>query len=184
MCYHKDERQPDVVRAGSPKVGGGRLRGEPEAVVTLEYVLEVDGEVVDASPGGEVLAVLWGRDHALPDGLVDTLVGSGAGPFEVSVPPEGAYGRHDPEKVATFGREDFPSGLEPEVGQEFYARDGTGAPVSARIVAVEGDRVTVDTNPEHAGKTIECRGVVHAVRGATPEEAEHGHAHGEGGVEH
>lgn len=64
-------------------------------------------------------------------------------------------------------------------------REGRDArPVAVRVVAVEGDQVTVDTNPEYAGKTLVYRGGIHAVREATPEEVDHGHAHGAGGVEH
>lgn len=153
-------------------------------VVSLEYVLRVDGREIDSSPEGEPVAILHGHAHVLPPGLQDALVGHFPGPFRVVVPPERAAGAHDPEKVTTVRRDDFPSDAALEVDEEFYARGKDGAVVTARITAVEGDRVTVDTNPGLAGMTLEYEGVIHHVREAAPEELDHGHAHGEGGVHH
>ena len=53
-----------------------------------------------------------------------------------------------------------------------------------RVTAVNGDLVTLDANPKWAGKTLEYSITIHAVREAEPEELEHGHVHGEGGVRH
>lgn len=156
----------------------------PDAVVRLEYVLRVDGRDIDSSPEGEPVAVLYGHGCMLPPGLEDALVGRASGPFRVLVPPELAAGPYDPEKVTTVGRDDFPPDAVLEVDEEFYARDENGAAVTARITAVEGDMITVDTNPKLAGKTLEYEGVIHNVREATPEEIDHGHVHGEGGVHH
>lgn len=156
----------------------------PGTVVTFEYALRVDERVEDSTPEGESVAILYGHASVLPPGLESALLGRTSGPFRIGVPPERAAGVYDPGKVVTVGRGDFPTGVALEVGEEFHARDGDSAPVSARITAIEGDRVTVDTNPEYAGKVLEYEGVIHSVRGATPEEIEHGHVHGEGGVAH
>jgi len=160
------------------------LEVRKDTVVTFEYELRVDGEVVDASPEGEPVTVLVGHAPWLPQGLEGVLVGHVPGPFRVVLPPERGAGVHDPEKVAVVGREEFPEGSALEEGEEFYAQDAGGRPVAVRIVAVEGEEVTVDANPEYAGKTLEYEGVIHAVREATAEEVDHGHVHGEGGVEH
>lgn len=156
----------------------------PKTVVLFEYVLRVDGEDVGSSPEVEPVAILHGYDRWLPPGLEDTLLGRAPGPFRVSLPPESAAGRHDPEKVVTAYKHDFPADAALVVDEEFHARDENGAAVTARIIAIKGDRVTVDTNPRLAGKTLEYEGVIHDVREATPEEIDHGHAHGEGGVQH
>lgn len=153
-------------------------------VVTFEYELRVDREIMDASPEGEPVTVLVGHAPWLPPGLEEALVGLPPGPFRFTLPPERAAGAHDSGKVAVVGHGEFPPGASVEVGEEFHARDESGKPVAVRVVAVEGDRVTVDANPELAGKELSCRGEIHAVRQATPEEIVHGHVHGEGGVEH
>lgn len=154
----------------------------PETVVSFEYVLRVDGRVVDASPRGDPVTILYGHSPALPSGLEGILVGLAPGPFQVVVPPELAAGPHDPEKVMTVDRGEFPTGAVMEVGEEFYAQDENGTPITAQIVAIEGGRVTVDTNPEFAGKTLEYTGVIHGIREAAPEEIKHGHAHGDDGI--
>lgn len=155
-----------------------------DTVVTFEYELRVDGEVVDASPEDGPVTVLVGCAPWLPPGLEGALIGRNAGPFESVVPPERGAGEHDPERVSVVGREEFPPDASIEVGEEFHAQDGNGDPVAVRVVAAEGGRVTVDANPELAGKILSYRGVIHAIREATPEEIEHGHVHGAGGVEH
>ena len=153
-------------------------------VVTFEYELRVDGEVVDASPEGEPVTVLVRHAYWLPPGLEKALVGRGPGPFEVIVPPDRGAGEHDPGKVSVVRREEFPGGASIEAGEEFHARDEGRRPVAVRVVAVEGDEVTVDANPELAGKELAYWGEIHAVREATAEEVDHGHVHGAGGVEH
>ncbi len=155
----------------------------PDTVVRLEYVLRVDGDVVDATPEGETVSVLYGHATTLPTGLEGVLLGREPGPFREVVPPELGAGRHDPAKVMAVGREELPAGSV-EVGEQFYAQDEKGSPVTARVVGVEGERVILDTNPEFAGKALEYTGVIHDIREATPGEISHGHVHGEGGVQH
>lgn len=153
-------------------------------VVTFEYELRVDKKRVAASPEGGSIAVLVGHAHWLPPGLEEMLVGRGPGPFEVIVPPECGVGEHAREKVNVVGRGEFPADASLEVGEEFHAWDESGKLVAVRVVTVEADRVTVDANPELAGKELVYWGEIRAVREARPEETEHGHVHGAGGVEH
>lgn len=157
---------------------------QTNTVVSFEYELRLDGRVVEASHEREPVTVLIGHASWLPPGLEEALVGLSPGSFRVSVPPERAAGVRDPGRVAVVGREEFPDESSVEEGEEFYAQDEGGRPVAFRVVAVQGDRVTVDPNPELAGKTLEYEGVIHGVRRATAEEVDHGHVHGEGGVEH
>lgn len=159
-----------------------RVRGA--TVVRFEYELRVDGGTVDGTHEGEPVAVLWGHARELPAGLEWSLGGRAQGPFGVSVPSERAHGPHEPEKIYQASRRDFPPGVTVEVGEELYVEDESGAPVGARIVAVDGHQVTVDANPRLAGKTLVYSGVIHSIREATPGEIRHGHAHGEGRVDH
>lgn len=160
------------------------LEVRKDTVVIFGYDLRVDGEVVDASLEGEPVTVLVGHASWLPTGLEEALVGLSPGPFRSSVPPERGAGTHDPGKVAVVGREEFLTDAFIAVGEEFHAQNEGGRPAAVRVVGVEGDLVTVDANPEYAGKTLKYEGEIHAVREATPEEIDHGHVHGTGGVEH
>lgn len=152
-------------------------------VVTLEYALEVDGEEVEATHG-EPVSFLYGHGHHLPRGLEAAIHGLPAGPFRKILSPEEGYGPYHPERVGTADRGDFPSDATLEPGSEFYTWGSDGTPLAFRVTSIDGDRVTVDANPPLAGKTLEYRGVIHRVREATPEELDHGHAHGEGGCHH
>lgn len=157
---------------------------EKSTVVKLEYTLAVDGEIVDETLADEPLAILWGHAHELPPGLEKALEGNSQGEFVVSVPPERGVGLHRPEKVSHVSRADFPVTSTLEVGKEFLTKDEEGRPVGTRVTAIEEDQVTVDTNPRLAGKTLVYSGLIHEIRQATAKEMEHGHAHGEGGVQH
>ncbi len=160
------------------------MKVRPGCVVTFEYVLRVDGCVEDSTPPGEPIAILHGHGYSLPPGLEDALVGLSTGYLRAVVPLERAAGPFDPEKVTTVNRADFPLGAVLEVGEQFYLQDDGGRAVAVRVIAVEGDRVTVDANAPFAGKTLEYEGWIHGVREATAEEMDHGHVHGEGGTEH
>lgn len=160
------------------------MKVRPDTVVSIEYVLHVEGEVVDSSPEGERIFFLHGKGHVLPPGLEGALAGKEAGSFHMTLPPGEAVGDYDPGKVFAAKRRDFPDDAEVEVGKEFYFEDDGGVPVAAKIVSVDGDGITLDANPELAGKTLEYEVVIHGVREATAEEVGHGHVHGEGGVEH
>lgn len=152
--------------------------------MVFEWELRVEGEVIERSPEGYPVAVLYGHAHGLPPGLEGVLAGRRAGAFRVELPPEEGAGVHDPEKVVVADRDEFPEGAEVREGESFHAGTEDGRPVSYRVVAVEGDWITLDANPEFAGKALLYGGVIHAVREALREEMEHGHAHGEGGVAH
>ena len=52
------------------------------------------------------------------------------------------------------------------------------------VIAVEEDGITLDGNHPLAGQTLTFAVEVMAVRSATDEELQHGHAHGEGGHHH
>ncbi len=159
------------------------MKVAPNTVVSIEYVLRVEGEgIVDSTPEGEKVLLLYGEGHVLPPGLEDSLAGRETGSFRIAL-ADGA-GAYDPKKVFAAKREDFPDDAKVKVGDEFYFEDDNGEPVTARIIFADGDDVTLDANLELAGKTLEYEGIIHDVREATEEEIKHGHVHGEGGVEH
>lgn len=160
------------------------MKVAPDTVVSIEYILRVEGEAVDSTPEGERIFFLHGKGHVLPPGLENALEGRKAGEFRITLAPGDAVGEYDGERVFAAKRGDFPDDATVEIGEEFYFEDDEGKPVAARIIAVDGENITLDANPELAGKTLEYEGVVHEIRAATDEEVEHGHVHGEGGVEH
>lgn len=142
-------------------------------VVTIRYTLHVENELIDQ---GE-LDYLHGYRNIVT-GLEEALEGKAAGDrVVVSVPPEKGYGLYDPEGVQVVDRAAFPKDAELVEGAMFYAEDAQGNPMPFTVLNVDGQDVTIDFNHALAGKTLDFDVTLTAIRPATPEELEHGHAH-------
>ena len=146
-----------------------------DKVVEIDYVLKVDGEVVDASEGGEPLTYLHGHNNIIP-GLERALEGKRQGDsLHVTVQPEDGYGVRDEDAIEDLERSDFEDDI--EVGATYYAQAEDGSVLPFTVLAVEGETVQVDFNAPLAGKVLDFDVTVRAVRDASAEELEHGHAH-------
>lgn len=168
-----------ITAAGRPN------KPDKHLVIKFEYSLTIEEKAVDHTHEGDPITILTGFAKQLPPGLEALLKGRLAGEsFTASLPPNEGYGEYDLKKNQTVPRSSFPTNTILEPGSSFYAQDAAGGPVTARVIEIHGESVTVDFNHPHAGKTLEYRIRVHAVREAEPGEIEHGHVHGEGGVTH
>ncbi|WP_291424900.1 peptidylprolyl isomerase [Deinococcus sp.] len=146
-----------------------------DKVVDLDYKLTVSGELIDQSEPGEPLTYLHGHSNIIP-GLERALEGKAVGDsLQVTVQPEDGYGPRDEEAIEDLSREDFDDDI--EVGATYYAQSEDGSVIPFTVLAVGGDQVKVDFNPPLAGQTLHFDVKVLAVRDATAEELEHGHAH-------
>lgn len=154
------------------------------AVVTLEYTLTApDGEVLDTSKGGDPLAYVHGTDALIP-GLEAELEGMKAGDrFDVHVDPAEGYGERDERLVHEVEKTQLPPDIELELGLQLQAK-GPDGDLIVTVVALEGERVTLDGNHPLAGMRLHFVGEVKAVRAASQEELAHGHVHGAGGHHH
>ncbi len=154
------------------------------SVVAIDYRLHLgDGDVIDASSPGEPLSYLHGGGQIVP-GLERALEGMEAGEAKhVVVSPEEGYGPHDPRGVQELPKTNFPEDVKPEPGMEFTAHGPKGEEVPFQVKEVRPDVVVVDLNHPLAGRTLHFDVTVREVRAATPEELEHGHAHGPEGRE-
>jgi FKBP-type peptidyl-prolyl cis-trans isomerase SlyD len=152
-----------------------------DRVVTLHYELtDPEGEVLDSSKDREPLTYLHGHGNLIP-GLESRLEGWSAPRSEtVKVPAQEGYGEHDPEKKIQAKRNQFPADAKIEPGVQFQA-NGPQGPMVVRIVEVEGDQITLDANHPLAGVDLSFEVEVLEVRDATPDELDHGHAHGRDG---
>jgi FKBP-type peptidyl-prolyl cis-trans isomerase SlyD len=148
-----------------------------DTVVTLEYTLTVEGEVIDTSKGSEPIQFIQGQQQIIP-GLEKQLYGMSVGDTkEVVVSAEDAYGELDPENYAMIPRDQFPPEIPVQPGIQLELTDEKGERVGARISEVEGDNVRLDFNHPLAGKALHFDVEVVDVRQATEEEIEHGHVH-------
>jgi len=149
-------------------------------VVAIDYRLkDAYGEELDASEEGEPMEYLHGVGGIIP-GLEKAMEGRAVGEsFQVIVPPEEAYGMHNPKMVQKVSRSDFGDETEIELGMRFRVQTNLG-PRIVTIVDIEGEEVTLDGNHELAGETLHFDVTVRNVRQPTAEELEHGHVHGPG----
>ncbi len=152
------------------------------AVVSIDYTLKDDGgNILDTSDGGEPLAYIQGIGNLIA-GLETALEGRASGDvFNVSIPPEQAYGLHEEALILTRPRSTFNNSAQLVVGTRFMAETDDGRRLFT-VTGIAGDQVTVNGNHPLAGKTLHFDVTVRAVRAATEEELNHGHAHtGHGG---
>lgn len=153
------------------------MKIEDGQVVSMEYTLLVDGEVVDTSTGREPLEFIQGTGNIIP-GLERELYGMVIGDNKkVSVDPSDAYGELDPDAYADVPRAEFPDEIPLEKGVEIQVRDQSNNPMFARIDAFTDEIVKLDFNHPLAGKTLNFDVTIVGLRGASPEELDHGHAH-------
>jgi len=149
-----------------------------DVVVTMDYTLIVNGEVIDSSDGNDPLEFLQGHQNIVP-GLERELYGLKIGDSKkVTVAPAEGYGEVDLDAFLDISRSEFPDDIPLEIGVELDLRDDDGEVMSATISQVEGDNVQLDLNHPLAGETLEFDVKIVGLRQPTEEELEHGHVHG------
>jgi len=163
---------------------------QPNAYVTLDYVLKDDGgDVLDESQGedGEPIEYVHGYGMLVP-GLEAALAGMKMGESkDIVVAAEEGFGERDEELMLEIDRDEFPDPKVVKEGDEFVAESPDGDEVVMRVVEVKDDSVIVDANHPLAGVTLHYSVKVRTIRAATPEEIEeaaaelddaHEHVHG------
>ena len=154
-----------------------------DSVVNFNYTLtNAAGDVLDKSQG-EPLVYLHGAHNIVP-GLENAMLGKQIGDkFVVTVEPEEAYGEYQAEMVQEVPRNMFQGVDDIQTGMQFQAQTDDGVQV-VTVKDVTPELVIVDANHPLAGQALTFDVEVVAIRAATAEELEHGHAHGIGGHHH
>lgn len=148
-----------------------------DVVVSIDYTLTVDGEVVDSTEGDEPLQFLQGHQNIIP-GLERELVGMKVGDSKkVHVNPTEAYGEVDPENIIEVPRTEFPAEIPLEAGTELEVKNADGEVLSATIAEVGTNTIKLDFNHPLAGKALTFDVTIVELRSATEEELAHGHVH-------
>jgi FKBP-type peptidyl-prolyl cis-trans isomerase SlyD len=147
-------------------------------VVTVDYVLTDDaGRVLDTNRGHGPLLYLHGVGGIVP-GLERALEGHTTGDrVKVKVEPHEAYGARDESQIHSLPRSTFQGIDDLAPGMQFQGSDGQHTRL-VTILEVDRETVKVDANHPLAGKNLHFDVNILEVRDATPEEIEHGHAHG------
>jgi FKBP-type peptidyl-prolyl cis-trans isomerase SlyD len=148
-----------------------------DLVVTLDYVLTVDGRTIDSSKETGPIRFLQGSGEIIP-GLERQLDGLTLGVSHiVTVFAEEGYGEFEEERLVDVPREEFSESIPLELGVQLKMKDQDGNPLFARIYEIAEDFVKLDFNHPLAGKELQFDVTVVELRAATSEELEHGHTH-------
>lgn len=138
----------------SPTLYAGAAADQAPAIadgskVTVEYTLALpDKTVLESNVGKEPISYTQGKQEIIP-GLERALAGLKAGDKKhVTVPAEDAYGPYDEKKKVTVTKEQVPP--EAQVGTRLRSQNG----MEAKVVAIDGNSVVVDTNHPLAGKAL------------------------------
>lgn len=162
---------------------GLKMKIEKNSVVHFHYsVAEPGMPELESSHGRDAMAILVGHGNIIP-GLEDAMMGREAGEkFSITVNPDQAYGELREGLNQRIPRKLF-KGAKLAPGMQVVLPTEMG-PRPMTILKVGISVVDVDLNHPMAGKTLSFETEIVSVREASAEELEHGHVHGDGGVQH
>jgi FKBP-type peptidyl-prolyl cis-trans isomerase SlyD len=150
-----------------------------EAVIAKDKVVAVTYAIVDES--GRILEqsdipvyyVHRGPNDMFPD-VEDALEGHSIGDsVEVVLPPEKAFGYHDPALTFTDDIDNVPPQFR-QVGAQVEMQNDEGDVRTFFVSKIEGDKLTVDGNHPFAGKTLTYAVTVADIRDASDDEIRNG----------
>ncbi|MDO8753262.1 MAG: peptidylprolyl isomerase [Anaerolineales bacterium] len=149
-------------------------------VVSMDYKLTVDGEVLDSSDDEGPLQFLAGYDNIVT-GLEREMIGMKIGESkDVVVKAEDGYGEFDEEAFMEVPRTEFPEDMQLEEGMELHITDEDDQHQAAYVTGFDDKTVQLDLNHPLAGAELHFTVKVVALREPTDEELDHGHVHEEG----
>ncbi|AKH21203.1 FKBP-type peptidyl-prolyl cis-trans isomerase [Sedimenticola thiotaurini] len=128
---------------------------QPGQTVKVHYTgtLE-DGTQFDSSAGREPLEFTLGEGQVIPgfeQALADMTVGETK---TVQIPPEQAYGEHQPELVQEVDRAQIPADIELAIGVQLQAQGPDGQVFRLVVSELAENSVTLDGNHPLAGKAL------------------------------
>src|SRR5690554_5688382 len=137
--------------------------------VKLHFALKFeDGETVDTTFDKEPATLEIG-DENLPENFEAYLMGLKAGDHKTfEVPPEKAFGQHNPSNIQTFKRHEFSADMVLEPGVVVSFADARQQELPGVVKRVEGDQVDVGMNRPLAGHTLQFRVQIIDVEPAAP----------------
>ena len=113
-----------------------------------------DGTVFDTSEGREPLVFTVGSGQVIGgfDSAVDGMVVGDS--KTITIPCDEAYGPYREDMVLNVPREQFPEGLDPQVGQQLQMGQSEENTLIVAVTAVDDASITLDANHPLAGKDL------------------------------
>ncbi len=113
-----------------------------------------DGEVFDSSRDRKPLEFTVGEGNVIPGfdkAVLDMEIGEQK---SVEIAPDEAYGPRREELVVDVERSEFPSHIEPSIGQRLQMQQPEGGTVNLVITDMNDETITLDANHPLAGRTL------------------------------
>lgn len=113
-----------------------------------------DGTVFDSSQERDPLEFTIGTGTIIP-GFEQAVIGMAPGESKTEViPTDRAYGPYLEEMVLQVERQQLPTDIDPEVGQQLQLQHPTGEVIPVVITDVSSSTVTLDANHPLAGEDL------------------------------
>lgn len=128
---------------------------KPGDTVRLHYSGKLDdGTQFDTSEGRDPLEFTVGSGQIIP-GLDTAVTGMEVGEEKtVTVPPEQAYGDHDPARQQSVPREQIPDHIPTDPGTRLQVQTPEGQTIAVVVADVTEEAVTLDANHPLAGQNL------------------------------
>ncbi|MFK8037295.1 MAG: peptidylprolyl isomerase [Crocinitomicaceae bacterium] len=160
-------------------------------VISLHYNLTKDtatGELIESTEGKAPLVFLSGMGQMIPEFEAQVSNLEEGATFSFGIKSENAYGKRVEEALIELPIDMFmQEGKLMEsvaVGNILPMQNQEGQVQPGKVLSVNEKSVNLDMNHPLAEQDLHFQGSVLNIRPATAEEVEHGHVHGEGGVQH
>lgn len=128
---------------------------ENNQLVSIEYELKLDGNVIDSNVGQEPLQYTAGTQQIIP-GLESRIAHLSVGESaEVVVPAAEAYGEYSEDATQVIPRTEL-AGVEEDivVGMRLNGSGPDGEPIEVAVKEVRDEDVTIDFNHPLAGEDL------------------------------
>lgn len=113
-----------------------------------------DGTIFDSSIEREPLEFSLGSGNVIP-GFEAAIVGMAPGESKTAtIPAEEAYGPQREELIITVEKEQIPSDLSVEIGQQLQISQNNGQVIPVVVTDVSDSKVTLDANHPLAGQQL------------------------------
>lgn len=113
-----------------------------------------DGNVFDSSRERDPLEFTIGQGQLIP-GFEKAVVGLEAGDSQtVTIPSDEAYGEVRDDMIVNVPKEQIPSDITPEVGQQLQIQQKDGGSIGVVVTEITEQEVTLDANHPLAGKDL------------------------------
>jgi peptidylprolyl isomerase len=113
-----------------------------------------DGTIFDSSIEREPLEFKLGEGRVIP-GFEEAVTGMSQGEAKtVTIPAEEAYGPYRDDLIMSVDPGQFPSHIEPHIGQQLQVQQQGGQTMIVKVTEVAADHVKLDANHPLAGQDL------------------------------